>query len=294
MWQLMASPAPDAGADLVGLGWRAPLAAKIFSNADAIDVVEVVAEDFMDGSAAKIGALATLRAHIPIVVHGLSLGLASASAVDERRLGRLARVVEAARPLFWSEHLAFVRAGGIELGHLAAPPRTPDTVAGAVSNLERARQVVGARPLVENIATLVAPPGPLDESTWINGILTGSDADLLLDLHNLYANAVNFGHDPREILARLPAARIRSIHVAGGTWIPGPRGGQPRRLDDHLHAVPDVVYDLLADVAALVPHPLTVILERDGAYPAFEDLLAELARVRAALAAGRARRKAGA
>jgi uncharacterized protein (UPF0276 family) len=285
----MTPAASPSRGDLVGLGWRAPLAAKIFANADAIDVVEVMAEDFMDGSRAKIGALTTLRAHVPVVVHGLSLGLASASPVDEGRLGRLARVVEAAQPLFWSEHLAFVRAGGIELGHLAAPPRSPETVAGAVGNLERAGQVVGARPLVENIATLLEPPGSMDEVSWINGILAGSGADLLLDLHNLYANAINFGHDPSVMLAQLPVARIRAVHLAGGTWIPSARGGERRRLDDHLHAVPDVVYDLLSDVAALVPHPLTVILERDGAYPPFAELLDELVRARAALATGRAR-----
>ena len=50
-----------------------------------------------------------------------------------------------------------------------------------------------------------------------------------------------------------------------------------------------MVYDLLAEVAALAPHPLTVILERDGNYPAFPILLAELERARAALASGRAR-----
>jgi uncharacterized protein (UPF0276 family) len=290
MWRLTMGQAPLVDRDRVGLGWRAPLAASIFAHAEAIDVVEVMAEDFMDGPAARIGALATLRAHLPIVVHGLSLGLASASPADEARLGRLARVIEAARPLFWSEHLAFVRAGGIELHHLAAPPRTEATVAGAVANLDRARQLVGAAPLVENIATLVQPPGPLDEVGWIAAILAGSGAELLLDLHNLYANAMNLGQDPHSLLARLPAERIRAIHLAGGKWVPGPRGR--RRLDDHLHAVPDAVYDLLVDAAARAPHPLTVILERDGAYPPFPELLDELARARAALAAGRARRAA--
>jgi uncharacterized protein (UPF0276 family) len=61
-----------------------------------------------------------------------------------------------------------------------------------------------------------------------------------------------------------------------------------RILDDHLHDVPDEVYGLLSALAARVEHPLTVILERDGAYPRIEDLLAELDRARAALEVGRA------
>ncbi len=40
------------------------------------------------------------------------------------------RVIGAAEPEVWSEHLAFVRGGGREIGHLAAPPRRPATLEG--------------------------------------------------------------------------------------------------------------------------------------------------------------------
>lgn len=276
--------------DRVGLGWRPELAAGIFTNLDHIDVVEIMAEDFMAGSGRKLGTLATLRAQVPLVVHGVSLGPASVSPVEPARLDGLARVVAAAEPLFWSEHLAFVRAGGRELGHLAAPPRTPQTIAGAAANLARAAAVVGAVPLMENVATLFAPPGPLDEPTWISAILASSGVGLLLDLHNLYANAINSGHDPHALLARLPADRIRAVHLAGGKWITGP-GDARRLLDDHLHAVPAPVYQLLEAVAARAPGPLTVILERDGGNPPFEVLLAEIEAARRALNAGRRRRR---
>ena len=63
-----------------------------------------------------------------------------------------------------------------------------------------------------------------------------------------------------------------------------------RLLDDHLHPVPEVVFSLLESVGAQAPHPLTVILERDGLFPPFEEILSELSRARASLAAGRARR----
>jgi uncharacterized protein (UPF0276 family) len=60
-------------------------------------------------------------------------------------------------------------------------------------------------------------------------------------------------------------------------------------LDDHLHDVPDPVYDLLAEVGARTPRALTVILERDGAFPLIDCLLHQLDRARQALARGRAR-----
>jgi uncharacterized protein (UPF0276 family) len=60
-----------------------------------------------------------------------------------------------------------------------------------------------------------------------------------------------------------------------------------RILDDHLHDPPDSVYDLLTDLAARCPNPLTVVLERDGEYPSIDQLLAQLARARRALESGR-------
>jgi uncharacterized protein (TIGR04222 family) len=83
---------------------------------------------------------------------------------------------------------------------------------------------------------------------------------------------------------------IAAVHLAGGRWIGA--SGARRLLDDHLHDVPEPVYDLLAEVGARAPYPLTVILERDGRYPPIEILLDQLERARRSLAAGRARRVA--
>ncbi len=97
---------------------------------------------------------------------------------------------------------------------------------------------------------------------------------------------MNFGFDARAFVARLPAERIAAVHLAGGRWIG--RGNARRLLDDHLHDVPDPVYELLREVGRRAPRPITVILERDGAYPSMADLLGQLDQARAALAAGRA------
>ncbi len=99
---------------------------------------------------------------------------------------------------------------------------------------------------------------------------------------------MNFGFDARAALARLPLSRVRFVHLAGGAWI-GAHNGERRRLDDHRHDVPPSVFALLTDLAARAPHPLTVVLERDGNYPPIEHLLGDLDRARDVLAVGRAR-----
>jgi uncharacterized protein (UPF0276 family) len=277
--------------DRFGLGWRPELSAGILAHLDQLDVVEVIADDYFAAPRQKIQALRTLATQVPVVVHGVTLGLASAVPVDRQRLESIARLVDTIQPEFWSEHLSFVRGGDIEIGHLAAPPRTPSTIAGATANLAAAKATVGTLPLVENIATLIDPPGnQYDEPTWIVEILSASGCDFLLDLHNLYANAVNFGFDPLAYLTRLPGERIAAVHLAGGRWIRGQSFTDRRLLDDHLHDVPDAVYELLSAVGERTTRPLTVILERDGHYPPIERLLDQLTRARHALQIGRARR----
>lgn len=279
--------------DRFGIGWRPELAAGILSNLDRIDIVEVIADDYFAAPKAKRRALGTLARQIPVALHGVTLGLASAVAVDKRRLERTARLIEEVQPEFWSEHLAFVRGGGVEIGHLAAPPRTAATIEGAAHNLATARSIVGEMPLVENIATLINPPGSkLSEATWTENILDAANGYLLLDLHNLYANAVNFSFDPHTFIDSIPAERIGAIHLAGGRWITAKSSNQRRLLDDHLHDVPEPVYDLLRYVGEKTSQPLTVILERDGDYPPMVALLSQLARAQQALQRGRERREA--
>jgi uncharacterized protein len=285
----VAAVGAEPARDRVGIGWRPELAAGILSHLARIDVVEVMADDLFGASRRELRAVRTLAAQVPVILHGVSLGLASSAPVDGSRLDDMARVVDAVQPDFWSEHLAFVRGDGLEIGHLAAPPRTGSTIAGTARNVARARQVVGAAPLLENVATLIDPPGSdLDEPGWLTGTVAAAGCRLLLDLNNLFTNASNFAQDAGATLRQLPLGQVGAVHLAGGKWIPAPGGGR-RLLDDHRHDVPEAVYQLLTEVGALTAHPLTVILERDGSYPPFAELLRQLERAREALAEGRLR-----
>jgi uncharacterized protein (UPF0276 family) len=277
--------------DRVGLAWRDELAAQIMLHLDGIDHLEIIAEREWSASRRRLDALRDLARQVPVSLHGVSLGLVSSGKVSEERLARLARLVERVEPDHWSEHMAFVRAGGFEIGHLAAAPYAPQTLDGALRNLERALKVIGSLPQLENIATLLKPPGSCwTESEFINKVVCGAGAAMLLDLHNLYANASNFGQDPFAALDSLPRGRVASVHLSGGHWEKGP-DGRSRLIDDHIHDPPVAVYELLEELAFKAPHPLTVIIERDGHYPDFEALLEQMGKARAALASGRARRR---
>lgn len=258
-----------------GIGWRPELGAAILANLDRIEIVEVLAEEHVKATAKEIRALRFLARAVPVVVHATSLGLASRDDVDRKRLDAVARVIGWIEPERWSEHLAFVRSAGIEIGHLAAPPRRQETLDGLARNIETAQRVIGSAPLVENVASLLDPPmSEWSESEWIRRIVSATNCDLLLDLHNLHANATNFGFSADAFLRDIPLDRVRMIHLAGGRRIEG-----NRILDDHQHDVPDPVFALLESA---MHERVDVILERDGNYPRFETLLGELDRARMA------------
>lgn len=288
----------DRSGDRVGLAWRPELAASLHVHLDKIDVLEVIADNYFRANRSQRAMLRSLARERPVTLHGVGMGLVSAYPVESKRLDSMARLVGVVEPQGWSEHLAFVRAGGIEIGHLAAPPRTDATIAGALANIERATKIIGVRPALENIATLIEPPASrYDEPSWTRAIIDASGAPLLLDLHNLYANALNFGRDPLVLLRAMPLERVTSVHLSGGVWIdvpnlgPNHRAGQ-RLLDDHLHAPPRSVYQLLSELAARVTQPLDVVIERDGHYPDFAEMLDQMRWAREALMRGRARQVA--
>lgn len=268
--------------DLVGLGWRMELGPSILSNLDQIDVVEVIVDDYFKAPTSKLRSLNTLSSQVPVIYHGVGLGLATSLQIDQKRLEKLARVMDYLSPDVWSEHLAFVRAGNMEIGHLAAPPRSIHTIEGTLENLERIKKTVGSYPVLENIATLIDPPGSkMSEPQWVGQILRQSGCNQLLDLHNLYSNAINFGFDPVAYLNTFPLDQVQLVHLSGGKWIKEPAGfesrpGGERLLDDHVHDVPNAVYELLGTLARTVSQPLTVIIERDGEYPEFQSLLDQI------------------
>ena len=128
--------------DRIGMGWRPALAAGILANLDRIELVEVIADDFFNATRRELRALRTLAAQTPVALHGVSLGLASALAVETKRLDQMARLCEAVLPVSWSEHLAFVRGGAARWPISTPPPRTKarcsDHETGATSPQSRA------------------------------------------------------------------------------------------------------------------------------------------------------------
>jgi uncharacterized protein (UPF0276 family) len=154
---------------------------------------------------------------VQVVPHGVTLSLGSAEPPDRGRVARLGKLARRVGAPLVSEHLAFVRGGGVEMGHLLPLPRTREVLDIVVANVRAAKEALPVPLAVENIAALFDWPGAeMDEATFLAQVLERADVLLLLDVANLYANALNRGEDPLAFLDGLPLERIAYTHVAGG------------------------------------------------------------------------------
>ncbi|MFI6230843.1 DUF692 domain-containing protein [Micromonospora echinospora] len=258
--------APPAG---VGIGWR-PEIAGFVADLPGLRFVEVIAESVAPAGPPPDGLAEVRAAGVTVVPHGVRLSLGGAEPVEPARVDHLARVADLLDAPLVSEHIAFVRAGGVEAGHLLPLPRTREAVAAVTANVRRAQAELPVPIALEPIAALFDwPDDELDEAAFVTEILERTDALLLLDIANVYANARNRDTDPLALLDRLPLERVAYVHVAGGAEHDG------LYHDTHTDPVPPEVLDLVGALCAR-HRPPALLLERDGRYPPAATLRAEL------------------
>jgi hypothetical protein len=253
----------------VGIGWR-PEIAGFVADLPGLRFTEVIAES-LPGRGAPPPLLAELIARgVTVVPHGVRLSLGSAEAVDPARVAHLARGARLVGAPLVSEHLAYVRAGGWEAGHLLPVPRSWAAVDAIVDNVRRTQAQLPVPLALEPIAALFDwPDDELAEADFLTEILDRTGALLLLDVANVYANARNRGEDPYRLLDGLPLDRVGYVHVAGGAQRDG------LYHDTHTDPTPPPVLELVAAVCERYPPP-ALLLERDGHYPPAPALRAEL------------------
>jgi uncharacterized protein len=258
----------------VGLGLRQAYFGDVFQHRSQIDFLEIVADHFFETHPRSDEYLELFKNHFPIIPHGLALSLGSVEGLDRDYLERLRRIVERVNPPWWSEHIAFTRAGGIDIGHLTPLPKSRQSLAVLRSNIRHAMDAIQKPLILENITeTIRFPQDHLDEASFLGQILDENECGLLLDVTNLYTNSVNLRFDPVQVLRRLPPDRIVQLHFAGGHW------DGDYLVDSHSQSTPNEVWQLLEEVVKYAPL-CGIILERDERLPPIAELMDELRKAR--------------
>jgi uncharacterized protein (UPF0276 family) len=200
-----------------------------------------------------------------LVGHGVSYSALSAGTEDLQQtwLRLLSKEIQQRRYRYISEHFGFSSTRNF---HQSAPlpvPLTPATLELGREGLKRLEEIAKVPVGLENLAFAFGLQDVLDQGRFLDELLTPVDGFVVLDLHNLYCQAVNFERPIEELLAGYPLQRVRELHVAGGSWSHG-IDSRPVRRDTHDGPVPEGLFAMLPVVLQQCPHVECVILERMG------------------------------
>ena len=275
-----------SGGQKVGIGLRDSHYDAVFDQLDRIDFVEVHAENFyVEGGPAR-ALLHALREQVDISVHATSLGLGGECPPPRAELQRLRKLVDEVQPMLVSEHACFtwgeLDRGVFHSGDLLPIAYDERTLARFARHVDTVQQYLGHQLLIENIsAYLHWPESRMREFEFLQRLCLRTGAELLVDINNIYVNAVNAGEDTplpmiRRILAEIDPCWIGELHLAGASQ---PRAGE-LMVDDHGDEVSEVVWAAYAHVLPSLDSVPTLI-EWDTQLPPLERLLAQVDRARA-------------
>jgi uncharacterized protein (UPF0276 family) len=202
---------------------------------------------------------------LPMVSHHIGLSIASAIPTDPAYVAQMAAWAGRWDSHWLSEHLAFVSIaeghGPSAAGLALTAPFDRDVLDLAV---ERARYVIartGAPFLIENSPYYVTfDDSDMEEAEFLNRFCAESGGGLLLDLHNLYCNVVNYGICGHRFLDSLDLSSVIEVHIAGGSELGG------MYADSHSGAPPEPVWDLLDDLAGRAPNLRGITFEFHDSY----------------------------
>ena len=166
-------------------------------------------------------------------------------------------------PCHFSEHFGFMVAGAFDRGAPMPMPMTEEVGAIGLRRLRALRDAVGVPVGLENLAFAFSRRDALNQGEFLDALLDPVDGFVLLDLHNLWCQAVNFDIAPSALLDSYPLERVTELHLSGGSWTDLPQGGRFRR-DTHDDALPEALFPILEEALSRCPRVALVIVERMG------------------------------
>ena len=230
---------------------------------------EVISENYFEPGGRPWAVLERLRREVPIVMHGVSLGVGNADGVRDEHLQLLRATAERIEPAWISDHLCWGAHGGHYAHDLWPLPYTEECLARVVENTVRTEEALGRSILLENVSSYVTfVHSEMTEWEFLVEVAQRSGCGILLDVNNVYVNAVNHGFDPAAYLEAIPTELVGQLHLAGHTDC------QTHLLDNHVGPVPPVVWQLYARAVARFGCVPTLI-EWDEEVPEYDVLLSE-------------------
>ncbi|MEZ5775487.1 MAG: DUF692 domain-containing protein [Hyphomicrobiaceae bacterium] len=253
-----------------GLGLRHQHYADILSSSPDVDWFEAISENYMGEGGRPLMVLEEIRARYPVVLHGVSLSIATTAPLDTGYLARLKALAERIEPEWVSDHLCWTGVHGYNMHDLLPVPYTREALDHVVDRIHRVQDFLGRTLALENVSSYVsARDAEMTEWEFISELARRTGCWLIFDVNNVYVSAFNHGFEARDFIEGVPADRVIQFHLAGHEH------NISHIIDTHGAAVLDEVWDLY-EAAVTRFGPVSTMIERDDNIPPLAEVVAEL------------------
>lgn len=261
-----------------GVGLRTQHLPDILSGGPRVDWFEIISENFMDHEGYSTHAVDLLAERVPIVMHGVSMSLGSASLLNRDYLGKLKRLAERVRAVWISDHLCWTSLGSHNSHDLLPLPMNEETLRHFAQRVREVQDFLERPLVIENPSSYIQyRNSTMPEWEFLARLVEATQCGLLLDVNNVYVSAHNHRFDAEHYIRSLPHDHVVQIHLAGPTHC-----GE-YMIDTHDAPVPARVWELYA-LAQQLTGGVSTLLEWDARIPDYPGLLAELDKARRVLA----------
>lgn len=177
-----------------------------------------------------------------------------------------------------TEHFGYMTGQDFHRGAPMPVPLNETTLSLGQQRLQMIGDIVQCPIGLENLAFSFCIDDVKRHGDFLEKLVSKCNGFLILDLHNLYCQAVNFDITPQVLLDLYPLHLVKEIHISGGSWEESSQeNGRNVRRDTHDNGVPDEVFDLLHralvkcnDVSHVILEQLGVGLNTDDAKERFQ------------------------
>jgi uncharacterized protein (UPF0276 family) len=261
--------------DAVGIGLRPAFYRELFERQPALDYLEIISDNFIDGAALPLRNLDRAAASYPIVLHGVGLNLLGHAPLDEGYLDAIARLADRVDAPFVTDHLCWTGAHGVQHHDLLPAPYTEDLVDYAASRARYVQERIGRPFGLENLSTYVElRASTMPEHELYTRVVREAGCWFMLDINNVYVSSQNHGFDALEYLRAIDYGRVLQAHIAGHT-----RQEDGTIVDTHDRPICDDVWQLYR-AAWRIGGPFPTLIEWDAAIPPLAELLAHVEHAR--------------
>ena len=207
------------------------------------------------------------------------MALGSAAGLDPWHLDQLAHLVERTDPLLVSDHACFARGGNTHASDLLPIPFSQASLDVLCSNVRQVQDRLKRTIAVENLSAYFAwKDSDFSETEFLSALTQRTGCKLLVDVNNIYVNALNAIKAGAEIdplqsckswLDQIPSDVVAEIHVAGHNAM------DDIVIDDHSCAVNEPVWKLYCHALQRFGQVQTLV-EWDTDVPPLDVLIEQL------------------